>query len=338
MTPMPGDLPEISVVIVNFNGRAHLETCLAAVEGQEDARFEVVLVDNASDDDSVRTVRERFPSVRLVLLDENRGFAGGNNAGVAEARGRLIAFLNNDTRADTRWLAYLRAALESSPDVAMVTSRIVFMHDPSILDSAGDGLTRAGGAFKRGHGGAAQAESTPREVFGACRAAFMMTRSVFDEVGGFDEDFFLSHEDVDLSYRVRLRGYRVLYVPDATVEHAGSVTIGRTSRLSVFHGQRNLEWVYLKNTPGWLLCRTLPLHVIYDLAALVYFARVGHLLTFVSAKWAAVRGVPRMWRKRRAIQKTRQVNLQHLWALLEPRWLGLKWHEKRFDVKVAGAR
>jgi GT2 family glycosyltransferase len=338
MMAMGDDHPEISVIVVNFNGGAHLETCLAALERQDNAHFEVVLVDNASVDDSVRTVRERFPWVRLVVLGENRGFAGGNNAGVAEARGRLIAFLNNDTRADTQWLARLRAAFESAPGAAMATSRIVFMHDPSILDSAGDGLTRAGGAFKRGHGSAAVAASTPCEVFGACGAAFMMPRSVFDEVGGFDEDFFLSHEDVDLSYRVRLRGYRVLYVPDAIVEHAGSVTIGRTSRLSVFHGQRNLEWVYVKNTPGPFLWRTLPLHLIYDLAALAYFARVGHLFTFVSAKWAAARGLPRMWRKRREIQRTRQVDLRRLWSLLEPGWLALKRREKRFDLTAAGAR
>jgi GT2 family glycosyltransferase len=338
MTTTGGERPDISVIIVNFNGRAHLETCLVALERQDDARFEVVLVDNASVDDSVRIVRERFPWVRLVVLAKNHGFAGGNNAGVAEARGRFVAFLNNDTRADPRWVVRLRAALEPEHDVAMATSRVVFMDDPSILDSAGDGLTRAGGAFKRGHGGAAAAESAPREVFGACGAAFMMLRSVFDEVGGFDEDFFLSHEDVDLSYRVRLRGYRVLYVPDATVEHAGSMTIGRTSRLSVFHGQRNLEWVYVKNTPGWFLWRTVPLHVIYNVAALVYFARAGHLGTFVSAKWAAMRGLPRMWRKRREIQSTRQVDLRRLWTLLEPGWLGLKWREKRFDLKAAGVR
>jgi hypothetical protein len=298
----------------------------------------VVLVDNASEDDSVRAVRERFPWVRLVVLETNRGFAGGNNAGVAAARGRLVAFLNNDTRADRRWLASLRAVLESAPDVGIVTSRIVFMHDPSILDSAGDGLTRAGGAFKHGHGGPAQAASSPREVFGACGAACMMPRALFDEVGGFDEDFFLSHEDVDLSYRVRLRGYRVLFVPDAVVEHAGSATIGRTSRLSVFHGQRNLEWVYVKNTPGPFLWRTCLQHVIYDLAAAVYFARTGHLSAFLAAKWAAARGLPRMWRKRREIQRTRQVDLGRLWLLLEPGWLGLKWREKRFDLKAAGVR
>jgi GT2 family glycosyltransferase len=328
------DVPEISVVIVNYNGREHLEACLSAVAAQRGAEFECVLVDNGSTDGSASFVAERFPWVRLVRSETNLGFAGGNNRGATVARGRLIAFLNNDTRASATWLFELRRGLDEEPDVALVTSRIVYMGNPAVLDSAGDGMTRAGGAFKHGHGGPAGRHPDRREVFGACGAAFMMRRSVFDELGGFDEDFFLSHEDVDLSYRARLLGHRILYLPDAVVEHRGSTTIGRTSRLSVFQGQRNLEWVYVKNTPGPFLWRTLVPHLVYDLAALVYFATSGHLSTFLSAKWAAARGLGRMRSKRREIQRTRRVDLTQLWALLEPGWLGLKWREKRFDLEL----
>jgi GT2 family glycosyltransferase len=281
-------------------------------------------------------VRERYPWVRLFEFRENHGFAGGNNRGAAEARGRLLAFLNNDTQVQAGWLAALVTGLDG-PDVAMATSRLLYMHDPAILDSAGDGVTRAGGAFKRGHGAPAAQHTRRCEVFAACGAAFLIDRRVFVEAGGFDEDFFLSHEDVDLSYRVRLLGYRCMYVPEAIVLHVGSGTMGRTSKTSVYYGQRNLEWMYLKNTPGVLLLRTLPLHAIYIAAACVYFTWIGKLPVFLSAKWSAMRALPRMWSKRLTIQRTRRVDSDQIWPLLEPGWVGLKTREKRFDLAAAGS-
>jgi GT2 family glycosyltransferase len=330
--------PEISVIIVNFNGKAHLRTCLTALDAQEGPAFEIVLVDNASTDGSVEYVREAFPSVRIVALDRNLGFAGGNNRGAADARGGLLVFLNNDTRVEPGWLTALRHGLTWGERVGMTTSRIVYMHDPTILDSAGDGVTRAGGAFKRGHGGPASQHLRRREVFGACGAAFLIPRGVFDEAGGFDEDFFLSHEDVDLSYRVRLLGYRCVYIPEAVVRHAGSATLGRTSAMSVFYGQRNMEWMYAKNTPASLLAWTLPLHLVYLGAALVYFTWAGRLASFVSAKWAALAGLPRMWRKRRQVQRTRRATARDIWDALEPGWIGLKLREKRFELGMAPRR
>jgi N-acetylglucosaminyl-diphospho-decaprenol L-rhamnosyltransferase len=274
-----------------------------------------------------------------VPLDRNHGFAGGNNAGAREARGRYLAFLNNDTIADPGWLRSLLAGLDERGGIALATSRIVYMHDPAIVDSAGDGLTRWGGAFKRHHGSSAQAVADSREVFGACGAAFVIPKAVFDEIGGFDADFFLSHEDVDLSYRARLRGYRVRYVADSVVRHRGSSSIGRSSRVAVFHGQRNLEWMYVQNTPLPLLLRTLPGHIVYNAAAAAYFARHGLLGAFLSAKLAAFAGLPRALRKRMAIQRGRRVPARAIWDHLEPRWLALKRREKRFDVKLAqGAR
>jgi N-acetylglucosaminyl-diphospho-decaprenol L-rhamnosyltransferase len=196
-------------------------------------------------------------------------------------------------------------------------------------------LTRAGGAFKRHHGGRASEVGESREVFGACGAAFLISKAVFEEIGGFDEDFFASHEDVDLSYRARLRGYRVRYVADAVVRHHGSRTLGRVSAPAVFYSQRNLEWAYVKNTPAPLLLRTLPGHVLYDAAAAVHFARLGLLGPFVRAKVAAVAALPRMLRKRAIVQRSRVVPSAEIWRHLEPRWLALKVREERFDVRLA---
>lgn len=294
--------------------------------------YETILVDNASTDGTVAYVRERFPWVRVVALDSNRGFAGGNNAGVRAAAGRYVAFLNNDTVADADWLRGLLAGLDEKNGFVLTTARIVYMHDPAVIDSAGDGFLRAGGAYKRGHGGSIDAAGPSREVFGVCGAAFLMPRRVFDDLGGFDEDFFFSHEDVDLSYRARLLGYRCRYVATATVRHYGGGTSGKTSPFAVFHGQRNLEWTYLKNTPTGLLVRTLPGHLVYGAVAAVHFARIGCFRAYASGKLAAFLGLPRLLRKRADVQARRRVDTAALASQMDRHWLTTKRHEKRFDV------
>jgi len=326
--------PDISVVIVTWNGRQHLQACLSSVAAQRGVRTETIVVDNGSTDNTAEYVRSRFPWVRLITLGENHGFAAGNNMGVREARGRLIAFLNNDTAADAGWLCALASGLDEPNRIALVTSRIVYMHDPDTIDSAGDGVLRWGGAFKRHHGEPASAALATQEVFGVCGAACMMPRAVFDELGGFDEDFFASHEDVDLSYRARLRGYRCRYVADAVVRHVGSATLGTVSAFSVFHGQRNLEWVYFKDTPASLLWQTLPGHIVYDLAAGVHFARMGMLGPYLRAKTAAAAGLLRMLRKRARVQRGRSVDAAAIASLLDTRWLATKIREKQFDASL----
>jgi GT2 family glycosyltransferase len=328
-------VPDISTIIVTWNGRQHLEACLSALAAQEGVDAETIVVDNGSTDGSAQYLADCFPWVRVVALPTNRGFAGGNNAGARQARGRLLAFLNNDTIADRGWLRALADGLDERRRVGLATSRIVYMHDPSIVDSAGDGLTRAGGAFKRFHGRSSDQASESRDVFGACGAAFMIPRAVFEELGGFDEEFFASYEDVDLSYRAQLRRYRCRYVADAIVRHRGSATLGRVSARSVFFAQRNLEWMYFKNTPDAILIRTLPNHLIYNCAAAAHFTRLGLLGTFLKAKGSALAGMARLWRRRSQVQRRRLARSAEIWGQLEPRWLALKLEEEKFDIGIA---
>lgn len=324
--------PEISIVVVTWNGQRYLETCLSSIAAQESVSVETIVVDNGSTDGTADFIRRRFPWVRLVVLTENRGFAGGSNAGARVARGQYLAFLNNDTAVDSRWLRSLRDGIDIESGFVLTTSRLVFMHDPSIVDSAGDGFLRCGGAFKRHRGAPAHTADESSEVFGVCGAACLLPRWVFEELGGFDEDFFASHEDVDLSYRARLLGYRCRYVAEAVVRHHGSATLGSMSSFAVFHGQRNLEWVYFKNTPAALLIRTLPAHLVYDAAAAAHFARLRLLGPFLRAKAAALTAFPALLRKRCHVQRTRRVAARTIREQLEPRWLSLKRREKRFDI------
>ncbi len=324
--------PAISVIMVNYNGARWLDTCLAALLGSAPPATEVIVVDNNSTDES-RAILQKY-DVRVLPLDENRGFAGGNNAGARIARADLLAFLNNDTRVQAGWLEALRAPLGREPAIGFSTARLVYMHDPSILDSAGDGWTRWGGAFKRGHGGAAAAYGTPGVLFGACGAAFMLRRALFEELGGFDEDFFLAFEDVDLSYRARLLGHRCAYVPEAIVEHAGSASLGRLSESAVRFGQRNVEWVYFIDTPWPLLLRTLPGHCLLLAAASIYFLRAGRFGAFARAKLAALAAWRAVLAKRAAVQRRRRASSRAIWQAMERSSLALKWREKRFDLSL----
>lgn len=324
----------VTVVVVNFNGRAYLRRCLDSLACQT-VEHEVIVVDNGSTDGSTDFVRARYPDVRLMLLGRNAGFAAANNIGAREAHGRYIAFLNNDTEASSNWLACLLDGLKGNLKAGFAASRIVYLHDRSVVDSAGDVVTRSGGAFKRGHGKSTEKFLAPTEIFGACGAACIFRYDVFFEVGGFDEDFFLVFEDVDLSYRAQLLGYQCQYVPEAVVAHAGSAAIGRISRMAVYYGQRNIEWVYLKNTPTSLLVLTFPSHIVYLVASVIYHASIGALGPFAAGKWSALRGSLRVLRQRRAIQRSRRVSSAALWRRLERGWLVRKITEKRFDLNLA---
>jgi len=323
--------PRASVIILNYNGRRWLPACFDALSAQRGAPpFELVFADNASNDGSVALVRERWPAARVVETGGNRGFAAGNNAGATAASGEWLVFLNNDTAPEPDWLARLFAEADAHPAFGLITSRIVFMDDPSIVDSAGDGYFRAGAAFKRGYGARAEAFEASREVFGACGAAFMIRRDVFDRLGGFDERFFMNFEDADLSYRARLLGERVWYAASAVVRHAGSGSLGTMSDAAVYYGQRNLEWVWVRNTPPGLLWRTALPHFAYSLSGVAHYIRAGRGWAAVRAKAAALAALPALLRDRRRVQAARTVPAGDLLALMEPNWLAAKRREKAF--------
>ncbi len=321
----------VSVIVLCWNSRQRIGDCLTSLLALESPAAELIVVDNASSDETLQFVRQSFPGVTIVALDRNSGYAAGNNAGARVARGKYLAFLNDDTQVEKRWLSALVAAAEADPSVGLVTSQIVYRERPDVLDSAGDGYLRSGGAFKHHHGQSVNDAPATREVFGACGAGFLVRSDLFTSLGGFDEDFFMVYEDVDLSYRARLHGARCQYVAAALVYHAGSASIGWASKSQVFFGQRNLEWTWIKNSPSRLLWRSAPSHLIYGIASAIGYARQGQLTTWCRAKLAALTGLPRMLRKRRQIQSALTADPERLWEFMEPNWIAIKRREKRFD-------
>jgi GT2 family glycosyltransferase len=313
-------MPSLSVIVVNWNGRHLLQDCLASLLQQSVPGIEILFVDNGSSDGSADFVRDRFPGVKILQLQQNSGFAAGNNRGIEASSSEYVALLNNDAVADPRWAESLLAEAERT-GAGIVASKIVLEADRSRLDSAGDGMTTAGVAYKRGHLEPASFYASAETVFGASGCAMLLRRSMLDDIGLLDEDFFLIYEDSDLCFRAQLRGWQCCYAPEAVVYHKLNASIGKLSRVHVFYGQRNVEYLYLKNMPGRLAWRYLPAHLLNTMLAWAYFTGKGHGISFIRSKIDFLRNIRRVMRRRIGIQRRRTVSGRELNRMLNPRWL-----------------
>jgi len=263
-----------SVIIVNWNGLQHLKRCLPALYAQTADDFEVIIIDNGSDDGSVEWIRQNYSEVQLCCNSENRGFAEANNQGIRLASSPYVVLLNNDTIPSRRWLAALLKAAESSSGggstngVGMVASQICFVDAPEILDSAGIEIDALGMAWNRHLGRPVVAEPhETEEVFGPSGAAALYRRTMLEEIGALDERYFAYYEDVDLAWRARRAGWRCLYAPQARVLHVHSATGGRIPGFKAYRLGLNKWRTLFKHYPFWRLAGWLPLLLAIDLFA-----------------------------------------------------------------------
>jgi len=317
----------ISVIVLNRNGKEYLKECLESLKIQTYKDFEVIFVDNGSTDDSIEYVKNNFPEVKILALGKNVGFAKGNNEGIKISQGEYIVLLNNDTKVDRFWLEELYKAISKNPSIGFCASKIIFYNDQEKIDSAGDGYSLCGAPFKRGHFEHKNKHNNKEEVFGACAAAAIYRRTMLNDIGFLDEDFFIGFEDSDLSFRAQLRGYKCLYVPKAIVFHRGSATIGKLSNLQVYYGQRNVEYVYIKNMPSFLIFRYFFSHLIYNLIGFLFFLSKGKGLFFLKAKYSVLKNLPKLFKKRKIIQNNRKVDDNYLKKIME---------KKCFRVRIKG--
>lgn len=314
--------PKVSVVIVNWNGGELLLRCLADLAAQTCAPHEVIVIDNASSDGSAQKAAAQFPQVRVIEAGSNLGFAAGNNLAVklAAPDSEWIALLNPDAFPEPTWLQALLDAAQRHPDCALFGSRLMDAHNRDLLDGIGDVYHGSGLVWREAHGAAAvPALLQPKEIFSTCAAAGLYRKDVFLEVGGFDEDYFCYVEDVDLGFRYRLAGHRCLYVPDSVAYHVGSALTGKRSDFSVYHGHRNLVWTFVKDMPGALLWLLLPWHLALNAVSLAYFTMQGQGNAIWRAKRDALKGLPAVWRKRRALQSQRRASIAEIWRVLDKR-------------------
>ncbi|MBX7213016.1 MAG: glycosyltransferase family 2 protein [Thermoflexales bacterium] len=309
----------ISVVIPTWNGAHHLPVCLQALRRQTTPPCEVLLIDNASTDDTAALVARDFPEVTHIRLPSNQLFAGACNVGLRAARGDAIALLNNDTEADPRWIERVQATLDAHPEAGFVASKLRLFDAREKLHSAGDFYSVRGVPGNRGVWQIDAGQFDQPHVFGACGAASVYRRTMLDKVGLLDETFQFSCEDVDLSWRAQLAGYRCAFASDAIVYHKVSATGGGT--LNSYYDGRNFLWLLFKDVPGE-----------------VWRAHAGRILREqLSITWSALKawrgkaarnrlkgqlagwlGAPRMLARRRAVQRTRVIDGPAVLALLSP--------------------
>lgn len=254
--------PFFSVLIVNYNGGEYLQGAIDSLKKQTFQNFEVICIDNNSTDNSVDTLdTQGIAHFALEKQADNLGFAKGNNVGAKLAKGRWLALLNPDTIADPDWLLRVHEATQKYTHCKVFACAQLSLDHPELLDGAGDSYHIFGipwrGGFER------PIEELPEEgtCFSPCGASAIYERELFMSYNGFDERFFCYCEDVDLGYRMQLDGEPCIFLPGAILSHKGSGTSGRDSYFTMFHGNRNRTWTYIKNTPLPLLILTLPGHL-----------------------------------------------------------------------------
>lgn len=325
--------PLVSVVIVNWNRRALLEACLRSLESPQGVEFEVIVVDNGSGDGSAEWLMRHQPPfpMRVIRNTVNRGFCAANNQGFAAACAPFIALLNNDAEAAPGWLAALHAAFGRSPEIGMAASKILVHEDPRIIDKVGhliypDGQNRGRGTGEIDSGQYDREE----EVLWPDGAAAMYRKSMLDQIGGFDEDFFAYADDAELGLRARIAGWRCLYMPQAVVRHHRGATLGQTSVRRLRLIERNRVLLAAKLFPGSLLWRN-PLYYLVRIAAgaLASTRGMGEAGRFQTAPdrlrlaWALISGdlaalplLPRMIAKRIRLRTLRRLTPAQVKQLL----------------------
>lgn len=308
----------VAVVVPNWNGADNLRKCLDSLFSQS-IKPHVIVVDNGSSDDSVKLVKEKYPEVELIIHDKNKGYAGGVNPGFKKAMERNMKYaapFNNDAVADKRWLEHLVDYLDHHPKTGIATCKFMSA-DGKHLDSTGDYYTVWGLPYPRGRGESdTDKYDSQTEIFGASGGASLFRVKMLEEIGLFDEDFFAYYEDVDLSFRAQLAGWKVAYVPTSVAYHEIGATSSKIKGFTTYQTMKNLQLLHYKNVPrpyfwkvGWRL----------TLASSFFILRAITRGQGISAVRGDLRGswlVMKKRSERRRIQRSRKVPDEYIWNMI----------------------
>lgn len=270
-----------TVVIPNYNGIKYLADCLDSLRTQTTGDFMILVVDNGSTDGSFELLAN-YPEVKSIRFEENKGFCGAVNAGIKAADTDYVILLNNDTKVKEAFVEKLVEAIERKSNVFSVSARMIDMHQPDLLDGAGDLYCALGWAFARGKGKKASEYDVPCKIFSACGGAVIYRRAVFEEIGYFDERHFAYLEDLDIGYRAKIYGYQNLYEPQAEVLHAGSGVSGsRYNEFKVKLSSANSIYVIGKNMPLLQILINLPFFLAGFSIKILFFILKGLGITYI---------------------------------------------------------
>ena len=266
---------KVTIIIPNYNGKHFMEPCLASLKEQTFRDFKILVVDNASSDGSVAYMKTEYPDIEVIALDQNYGFSKAVNVGIEHSTTPYVILLNNDTTVDPHYVEEMVKAIEKSPRIFSVSSKMIQMYHPELIDSAGDLYTLMGWGVCRGTGRPISNYNEADEIFTACAGAAIYRRSAFEKIGYFDENHFAYLEDIDVGYRAKIYGYKNMYCPTALVYHVGSGTSGsKYNSFKVKLSARNSVYLNYKNMPLLqLILNFLPLFLGYVVKYLFFLKK-----------------------------------------------------------------
>lgn len=265
----------IDIVIQNYNGNKYLKECIDSLYIQTYFNFRVIIIDNASTDSDYKWL-DQYKNIVFKRLDKNYGFDKAVNEGIKLSNTEYIVLLNNDTVAKKDWLENLINCIKSDEKIFSACSKMIRYDDKNIIDDAGDEYNVLGWGYKIGDGQHITSYTNTKEVFSSCAGAAIYRRSILDEIGYFDEQFFAYMEDIDISYRAKIHGYKNIYCADAHIYHIGSATSGsKYNAFKVKLAARNNVYVPYKNMPIIQLIINLPFFILGFVVKYLFFIKKG---------------------------------------------------------------
>jgi len=289
---------KVTIIIPNYNGKHFLKACLQSLTLQTYQDFHTIVVDNGSTDGSEEYINTHFPTVSVLPLDKNHGFSKAVNEGIKRATSPYVILLNNDTVVDKRFVAEMVYAIEQSPLLFSVSSKMIQMNQPDAMDNGGNLYTLFGWSIHYGEGLNPTSLYQPALIFAACAGAAIYRRCIFEEIGYFDESFYAYLEDMDIGFRAKIFGYNNAFCPTALVHHIGSGTTGsKYNAFKVRLSARNNLWLIYKNLPILLFALNLPFLSFGFAAKFFYFCGKGFGREYL-------KGLFEGWKKRGHCRRT----------------------------------
>lgn len=305
-----------SIIILTYNSERDIDECISSIQNQSYKNFEIIIVDNASQDTTVDIVNSKYPGITFLQTGSNAGYAAGNNAGIVNAKGDYIIIINPDTVAEPDWLVELIKPFETTGDVSITTSKILLYNNKELINTCGNHAHFSGLSFCRGQSMPSSEYRTPEYIGTFSGCSFAIRREVVENLGGFDPDFFLYMEDVDLSWRARLAGYKIMYVPTSIIYHKFEFTMAPWKE---YYLERNRYIMLLKNYRVKTLVLLFPALAMVELITLGFAIKNGpsYLANKLNAYRWVLANISKILKKRRIVQRSRKISDKQLIEKLE---------------------
>ncbi|MDI6723943.1 MAG: glycosyltransferase family 2 protein [Methanobacterium sp.] len=304
--------PAVSIIITNYNGERHLEECLNSLKDIEYSNYEVILLDNASSDNSIGLAREHYPEIKIIALDKNYGFAEGTNKGAQAAESEFIVFLNNDTKVDRKWLRELVNAVKTYGEDNVYSSKVLFYDPPHNINTVGGIITPMGSGLDINFAKPDLDKYNEIKYVGSpSGCSMLLKKSLFEKMGGFDKDYFAYLEDVDFGWRSWLYGHKTYYIPTSIVYHKYGATGGKMeSPFRVFHVQKNRLTNILKNFSIRNILSGFIISIGFDIIRILGFLAGGNfdlIKAVFKGNYYFIKNIPKTLKKRKKIQRNRKI-------------------------------